>query len=237
MLGKRVLLSFAALDFYFLAHGRFRQRSGTAVLEMISRLLAPSSRFLAYIEDYRLGPIPKEWSNRGFKPNGNLLKSGGFVRDGIFDLGVVDIPGTTPGGAGVVIIRGWDSRIGASAETWAKAWQIVTLSGLGGGAIPPPRLAQISNFSGLIIYGRLTPTPPTDITTTVDSSSAIRIAVHAWPVNYFGVWKSEDLLHWSVGAPVQLVGESGVVEWTLEATNSHCFYLIDDPINRYPLRQ
>lgn len=236
MLGKRVLLSFAALDFYFLAHGQFPPAVGNC---RFRNDIAPSGASrLAYIEDYRLGPIPKEYGRiEILDSNGNLLKSGGFVRDGIFDLGVVDIPGTTPGGAGVVIIRGWDSRIGASAETWAKAWQIVTLSGLGGGAIPPPRLAQISNFSGLIIYGRLTPTPPTDITTTVDSSSAIRIAVHAWPVNYFGVWKSEDLLHWSVGAPVQLVGESGVVEWTLEATNSHCFYLIDDPINRYPLRQ
>lgn len=185
-----------------------------------------------------MGPIPKEFGRvEVLDSNGNLLKSGGFVRDGIFNLGVVEIPGSTPGGAASIFIRAWDSRIGVSSEFWAKERTTVVLSGLGGGAIPPPSLGQISNFSGLIYYGRLTPTSFTDITTTIDSSSAIRIVVHALPVNYFGVWKSEDLIHWNVGAPVQLVGESGVVEWTLDATNSHCFYLIDDPINRYPLRQ
>ena len=122
---ERILFCAAALGICSLAHGQvgnFRFRNDFA---------PPGVGHLAYIEDYRLGPMSKEFGRvELLDENRNVLKSGGFVRDGIFNLGVVEIPGTTPGGAAGVIIRAWDSRIGVSSESWAKSTLFVTLSGL-----------------------------------------------------------------------------------------------------------
>lgn len=81
---------------------------------------------------------------------GAVIKSGGLGANGLFFLGVTDIPGTSPGGAGSIVIRAWDTSSGA---TWDAAQvrgsSIVTLTGLGGGAIPPPGLGTAGNFTGL----------------------------------------------------------------------------------------
>ena len=81
---------------------------------------------------------------------GAVLKSGGLGANGLFFLGVTDIPGTTAGGAGSIIIRAWDNSTGSSyATATTKNQAIVTLTGLGGGAIPPPGLGTAGNFTGL----------------------------------------------------------------------------------------
>ncbi|MBL9176038.1 MAG: PEP-CTERM sorting domain-containing protein [Verrucomicrobiales bacterium] len=84
---------------------------------------------------------------------GALIKSGGLGADGLFFLGVTAIPFTTPGGAGTIIIRAWDVSTGSTYATATfKGQAIVTLTGLGGGAIPPPGLGTAGNFTGLPIF-------------------------------------------------------------------------------------
>lgn len=81
---------------------------------------------------------------------GAVIKAGSLAIPGIFGLGVTDIPGTTPGGSTSIIIRAWDNSTGSTYDTaGVRGSSIVTLSGLGGGAIPPPGLGTIGNFSGL----------------------------------------------------------------------------------------
>lgn len=81
---------------------------------------------------------------------GAVIKSGGLGANGLFFLGVTDIPGTSPGGAGSIIIRSWDSSTGATWEAaTVRGTALVTLTGLGGGAIPPPGLGTAGNFTGL----------------------------------------------------------------------------------------
>ncbi|MBN8249037.1 MAG: hypothetical protein J0L84_16535 [Verrucomicrobia bacterium] len=74
-----------------------------------------------------------------------------FVADGLFDLGILTIPGSQPGGTTGVIIRAWDSSTGL---TWdaatVRGTRIVTLTGLGGGTVPPPSLAEAGNFRGIV---------------------------------------------------------------------------------------
>ncbi|MFO1459010.1 MAG: PEP-CTERM sorting domain-containing protein [Verrucomicrobiota bacterium] len=82
--------------------------------------------------------------------NGNVIKSGGLDADGLFFLGDAQIPGTSPGGSGVVIIRAWDNSTGSGYATASVRNQaIVTLTGLGGGAIPTPGLGTAGNFTGM----------------------------------------------------------------------------------------
>ena len=81
---------------------------------------------------------------------GNVIKAGGFGANGLFFLGVTEIPGTTPGGAGTITIRAWDTSTGSTYGTATYRLQtIVNLTGLGGGAIPPPSLGTAGDFRGL----------------------------------------------------------------------------------------
>lgn len=85
--------------------------------------------------------------------NGNVIKSGGLGANGLFFFGVTDIPGTTPGGSGSIIIRAWDTSTGSTYSTaYGRGSVVVTLTGLGGGANPPPGLGTASNFSGLFLF-------------------------------------------------------------------------------------
>jgi hypothetical protein len=82
--------------------------------------------------------------------NGALIKAGSLAIPGIFGLGVTDIPGSTPGGNASIVIRAWDNSTGATYDlAQVRGATIVTLTGLGGGAIPPPGLGTIGNFTGI----------------------------------------------------------------------------------------
>lgn len=84
---------------------------------------------------------------------GAVIKSGSLsALPGIFSFGVTDIPGTTPGGNGSITIRAWDTSTGATFDAASyKDSVLVTLTGLGGGSLPPPTLGAIGNFNGLFI--------------------------------------------------------------------------------------
>jgi len=86
---------------------------------------------------------------------GAVIKSGSIGSlAGIFSFGVTDIPGTTAGGNGSITIRAWDSTSGATYDAASlRASAVVTLTGLGGGSLPPPTLGAISGgtFTGLTL--------------------------------------------------------------------------------------
>jgi len=75
-----------------------------------------------------------------------------FGADGLFFLGVTEVPGTVSGGSGSIVIRAWDSSSGSTYSlATAKAFQVVTLTGLGGGLTPTPTLGVAGNFAGLTL--------------------------------------------------------------------------------------
>lgn len=106
-------------------------------------------------------PMPKALGRvEVLDSNGNIINGPAdgtgktFGADGLFFLGVTDIPGTSAGGSGSIVIRSWDSSTGSTfATALTKGQTVVTLTGLGGGAIPPPGLSTASNWTGLTVVG------------------------------------------------------------------------------------
>jgi hypothetical protein len=90
--------------------------------------------------------------------SGNL-----FGADGLFFLGVIEIPNTVAGGGATISIRSWDSLTGATYDAaTSKAIASVTLTGLGGGLTPTPTLGVAGNFTGLSLSaGPIVPEPST----------------------------------------------------------------------------
>jgi hypothetical protein len=84
-----------------------------------------------------------------------------FASDGLFFIGVLAVPNIPIGGNGSIILQAWDGPAGSTyATAVARASSIITVTGLGGGAIPPPGLGSPidpnnpalglhSNFTGL----------------------------------------------------------------------------------------
>jgi hypothetical protein len=85
-----------------------------------------------------------------------------FGADGLFFLGVTEVPGVPTGGTATITIRAWDSSSGASYDAaTAKATTVVTVAGLGGGITLPPALSA-SGFAGLTLSaGPIIPEPST----------------------------------------------------------------------------
>jgi len=110
---------------------------------------------------YKGLPVPKAVGRvEVLDNNGNIINGPAdgtgktFGADGLFFLGVTDIPGTAAGGNGSIVIRSWDSTTGSTfATATTKGFTIVTVGPLGGGAIPPPGLSTASNWTGMSIVG------------------------------------------------------------------------------------
>lgn len=160
----------------------------------------------AFLTDYAGALLPRgSWQLEVLDVNGALIKSGTLAVDGLFFLGVIDIPGTQPGGSGSVILRGWDKSTGSSYSSASIRGQVlISLTNLGGGTIPAPPLGLVSNFMGGA-FGPLTPpyTGPPTLFHLDASQSDLRIEA-ALPVGPW-VWrlmKSGDLVNWTpVGEP------------------------------------
>jgi hypothetical protein len=85
-----------------------------------------------------------------------------FGADGLFFLGVTEVPGTSAGGNGSIAIRAWDSSTGSTyATALSKAIQVVTITGFGGGLTPTPTLGTAGNFAGLTLSPGAVPEPST----------------------------------------------------------------------------
>ncbi|HAB19808.1 MAG TPA: hypothetical protein PLX89_14610 [Verrucomicrobiota bacterium] len=74
---------------------------------------------------------------------GNML-----AFDGIFSLGVIPIPGSTPGQPASVILRVWDNSTGATYATALERGSVVVTFPAVGAATAPSNFVLNSNFTG-----------------------------------------------------------------------------------------
>ncbi|MBN8245940.1 MAG: hypothetical protein J0L84_00695 [Verrucomicrobia bacterium] len=164
------------------------------------------------------GPLPKHLGRvEVLDATGAVIKAGGLVADGLFNLGVVAIPGSTPGGAGNIVIRAWDTSTGDSFDATAlRAQTLVTLTQLGGGDLPPPRLGDVSDFAGLFVLPLTS--GPGFVSVEKRGNATIRIQCDGNLGEAFRLWGSNDLLHWREAADLQIAGPSDEVVWRALAT-------------------
>ena len=210
-------------------------------VRMSNNFTVPGARRKAII-GFDSGPLSKEFGRvEILDSTGGHVVTGGLVADGIFSLGVVHIPNAPIGGSGSFILRAWDSRHGATYEKaqlsgFRWGWVTVRLTGLGGGATPPPLLSASGDFKGMIT-GRLDKGPWTE-THVLDPDGTLRMQLAVYYDNAVQLWSSTDLKTWSEAAPIQIVppnGHSMVVhaEWNLKPPTPVTFYVAtiwwDDP--------
>lgn len=95
------------------------------------------------------------------------------------------------------------------------------LTGLGGGASPPPYFGNCSNFLGLY---PLSWVPPPDISIETTDDGQWRIFTLG-PINAgFVLYTSSDLINWSRGEFGQV--EAGVMEWKAPDKGNALFFRI-----------
>ena len=165
--------------------------------------------------------------------NGEVIKSGGFALPGIFALGVVEIPGTVPGGGGRIVLRFWDSSSGSSYDTAMYRTQVpVQLSILGGNALPPPSLEVAGDFTGAWLGTPISTIA--NINEVVLSGDSVRILAIGTLNQQFTLWTTSNWIIWNpVGSPQQpvydpLIGASiGSLEWTVPRAGDIAFFRVE----------
>jgi hypothetical protein len=204
-------------------------------VRMSNNFTVPGARRKTII-GFDSGPLSKEFGRvEVLDSAGQRIVTGGLIDEGIFSLGVIEVPNAPIGGAGTIVIRAWDSRYGATYEEaqlyggrWG--WVTVTLQGLGGGTIPPPTLSEAGDFRGLF-NGRLTNglwNSPVEL----NSDGSLRIQSSSFLDTALQLWTSTDLTNWSEVLPMQLVvstnGPSltGWTEWNLKPDVDISFYSV-----------
>ncbi|MBL9173102.1 MAG: hypothetical protein JNL10_06175 [Verrucomicrobiales bacterium] len=147
----------------FLMAGTLVSTLGQGVVKVENNFIPPGAQGKAYVT-YGYGQgvvVPKD---RGrvevLDKTGSVISP---VKDGtgnalsaagLFFLGELSVPGTSPGDSAELVIRAWDPASGDTFESaWLRASTRVTVTGLGGGGIPVPKLVDVSNFAGLELRG------------------------------------------------------------------------------------
>lgn len=182
-------------------------------------------------------PMPKALGRvEVLDSTGAIIRSGGFGADGLFFLGVTEIPGTVPGGSGSIILRIWDNSTGASYATAAiRQLTVVGLWNLGGGGAPPSSLATDSNFFGFpclcpdTCYCDSGPVDPWALLDRLEWDGAIMtISGSSSPNSFWALEWSEDLRQWD---PIGVVQQSGILQWVipLPAADLGYFRIVHDP--------
>jgi len=140
----------ASLVLAWLSVACFPAAAQVGMVNFNNNFTPPGMSGKAFLIDKNGMPLTKGlWNLELLDSSGALIRSGTIAVDGLFFLGVVEIPGTTPGGSAEVVLRGWDISSGASYDTAMDRFSIVIhLFSLGGGALPPSMLASGSNFTG-----------------------------------------------------------------------------------------
>jgi len=161
--------------------------------------------------------------------HGNSIKEGPLAADGVFFLGVVEIPGTVPGGNGAIIIRAWEGPPGSTYESAIHSGSvIVTLVSLGGGVIPSPSLGTAGNFTGILIPP---PIPPSAVLHEIQVTAS-GLEVHGEGVYKYtwALWASHNLMDWHpMGAPqTPQLGHPfrGDLRWTIPVPDQSAFFRI-----------
>lgn len=83
--------------------------------------------------------------------DGSLIGPQEFVRDGVFDAGVLVVPGKKPGETGHFIFRAWEVLSDRGYVDASLRVQILISVNLGGGTRPPSGLEE-SNFFGTDLW-------------------------------------------------------------------------------------
>jgi len=163
---------------------------------------------------------------------GHVIRSGRLAAAGIFALGVVEIPGTVPGGNGQITIRIWDNSTGATYDTAEiKLSTVVSLFGLGGGVIPVPGLGLASNFTGLLCLSCL---PWWDTRSQIHAITPVGDQLRVLASGNSGIsWalrSSTNLVDWiPAGAPQRSEGNlwlTSEFEWTVPEPSSSTLYRV-----------
>jgi hypothetical protein len=149
----------------------------------------------------------------------------------VFAFGITEIPGTTPVGSGPIAIRAWE---GGPGSTWDSATRkdsvLVTLTGLGGGATPPPSLQLAGDFRGLFLP--VVFEPSTVLRELLPVAGGVDVVGEGSPEHRWSLWVSPDLIGWErVGAaqvPVIDIGRPDRLglRWTILAPAGPAFYQI-----------
>lgn len=117
---------------------------------------------------------------------GNVFSAGG-----LFFLGELSVPGTSPGGSAELEIRVWDPASGQTYESaWLRASTHVTVTRLGGGEIPVPKLGEVSNFTGLKLLGA-------KIDSVKADAEKWSLRLNILPEVGYELSVSDDLVHWT----------------------------------------
>lgn len=161
---------------------------------------------------------------------GMVLKSGGFALPGIFALGVVAIPGTVPGGGGMIVLRFWDSSSGSSYDTAMYRTQVqVRMSTLGGGTIPSPPLEVAGDFTGAWLANPIAISAL--ITDVVPGENSVRIRAIGTLNQQWTLWTTGNWISWNpAGASQQpvydpVIGSSmGSMEWIVPTSGDIAFF-------------
>lgn len=163
---------------------------------------------------------------------GMILKSGEFALPGIFALGIVEIPGTNPGGSGIISLRFWDSSSGSSYDTAMYRTQVqVRLSTLGGGTLPPPSLKVAGDFTGAWLATPIAISAL--IRDVVPGNNSVRIRAIGTLNQQWTLWTTGNWLSWNpAGASQQpvydpLIGSSmGSMEWIVSSSGDIAFFKV-----------
>jgi len=132
---------------------------GQGTVNLNNNFIPPGGSEKAYILGLDCEPMAKAVGRvEVLSADGTLISpvqdgtGNSFGADGLFSLGVLAVPGSQPGGSGTIFIRAWDNSTGPTyATATVKVESLVTLTGLGGGVIPPPSLGEAGNFTGIAI--------------------------------------------------------------------------------------
>jgi hypothetical protein len=188
----------------------------------------------AFIRGLDMAPLAKALGSvEILDVTGHVIRSGRLAAAGIFAFGVVEIPGTVPGGNGVITIRMWDNSTGTSYESaFAKGSTVVSLVGLGGADFPMPSLGMISNFVGLhpCLFCPLWWEPSSQIHVITPFGDQLRVLASGNSSISWALWSSTNLVNWiPAGATQRSEGElwhTSEFEWTVPQPPSPTLYRV-----------
>jgi len=124
----------ASLTLAWLSAGWFPAAAQVGLVNFNNNFTPPGASERAFLTDDAGRPLAKgQWNLELLDANGGLIRSGTLAADGLFFFGVIEIPGTTPGGSAQVYLRTWDISTGASYDSATYKFDfIIFLFSLGG---------------------------------------------------------------------------------------------------------
>ncbi len=206
---------------------------GLGLVNLNNNFTPPGTSDKAFIRGLDMAPLAKALGSvEILDMTGHVIRSGRLAAAGIFAFGVVEIPGTVPGGNGVITIRMWDNSTGVSYElATVRAAALVTLVGLGGAGFPIPSLGMIGNFTGL--QPCLCPLwwdTSAHIGSIAPISDQLRVLASGNGSIFWALWSSTNLVDWIPAGATQRSGwvpwATAVFEWTIPQPPSPTLYRV-----------